>query len=83
MPMDLRFTDYKTVKEAADEWNVTERWVAMSCKSGRVSGAIKKGMIWLIPNDAIKPADGRKNNRRQPKNGTSALGIPCESSGKK
>jgi hypothetical protein len=39
--MEFRFTDYKTVKEAADEWSVTERRVAMSCKSGRISNAIK------------------------------------------
>lgn len=25
----------------------------------RVEGAIKKGKMWLIPSDAVKPVDGR------------------------
>jgi hypothetical protein len=29
------------------------------CESGRISGAEKKGNLWLIPANAEKPLDGR------------------------
>ena len=31
------------------------------CSAGRIPGAIKMATIWLIPKNAEKPADGRKN----------------------
>lgn len=49
----------KTCKEIAEIWNVTERTVTAFCKSGKISGAIKIGKSWQIPDDAEKPADGR------------------------
>ena len=49
----------KTCKEIAEMWNVTERTVTAFCKSGKISGAIKIGKSWQIPDDAEKPADGR------------------------
>lgn len=57
--MELKFSDYKTVKEVSAEWGVTERRVLMYCTAGRISGAIKKGHMWLIPVSAPKPPDGR------------------------
>lgn len=38
----------------------------MLCKDGRISGAIQKSGVWLIPDDAQKPESmkrGRKSNR--------------------
>lgn len=49
----------KTCKEMAELWNVTERTVTAFCKSGKISGAVKNGKSWQIPDDAKKPADGR------------------------
>lgn len=49
----------KTCKEMASIWNVTERTVTTFCKTGKISGAIKVGKSWQIPDDAEKPADGR------------------------
>ncbi|MFV0241954.1 MAG: helix-turn-helix domain-containing protein [Lacrimispora sphenoides] len=65
--MDTKFTDYKTPKETAAEWGVTLRMVHLYCAAGRIPDVIKLGRMWLIPRDAVKPSDGRKNNRRQPK----------------
>jgi hypothetical protein len=59
--------DYLTAKETGEKWGITARRVAYLCENGRVPGALKKGYVWLIPNDADKPADGRVNNRRRPK----------------
>ena len=49
----------KTCKEIAEMWNVTERTVTAFCKSGKISGAIKIGKSWQIPDDAKRPADQR------------------------
>ena len=51
--------DYFTVKEAGAKWRITSRMVNYYCSAGRIIGAIKKGNLWLIPSDAIKPIDGR------------------------
>lgn len=49
----------KTCREIAQLWNVTERTIAKFCKAGKISGAIKIGKSWQIPDDAQKPTDGR------------------------
>ncbi|MDT3700834.1 MAG: helix-turn-helix domain-containing protein [Thermincola sp.] len=53
--------DYLTVKEAGEKWSITSRMVNYYCSSGRIKGAVKKGNLWLVPKDAKKPLDGRKN----------------------
>lgn len=54
--------DYITAKEASEKWNVSRRAIAYHLKNGRIPGAVKKGKLWLIPEDAEQPAD----NRRKP-----------------
>ncbi len=49
----------KTCREVAEKWNVTERTVTAFCKSGKIPGAVKNGRSWQIPDDAVRPADGR------------------------
>lgn len=49
----------KTCKEMANIWNVTERTVTKFCNAGKIPGAKKVGKSWQIPDDAIKPSDGR------------------------
>ena len=51
--------DYMTSVEAGQKWNLSKRRVAILCAEGRIPGVKKKGHIWLIPNDAQKPADAR------------------------
>jgi excisionase family DNA binding protein len=59
--------DYLTARQTAEKWGVSLRWVQDLLKKERIPGAIRPGNEWLIPKDADKPADGRVNNRRQPK----------------
>lgn len=65
--MEIRFSDYITVSEAAEAWGITERRVLMYIADNRIPGAVKKGSMWLIPSSAEKPEDRRKYNRRRPK----------------
>ena len=51
--------EYLTVKEIGERWGVTARMINYYCSTGRISGAIKKGNLWLVPKDAKKPIDGR------------------------
>lgn len=51
--------EYLTTVELSQKWNITSRRIGVLCAEGRIDGAIKKGKTWLIPSDAIKPADGR------------------------
>ena len=66
------FVDYVTIKEASELWGVSTRAITYQVVAGRIPGAMKKGNLWLLPASASKPADGRVNNRRQPKKETNA-----------
>lgn len=55
--------DYLTVKAAGEKWGISSRMVTIYCNEERISGAIKKGNLWLIPENAEKPKDLRKNER--------------------
>lgn len=46
---------YKTIKEKADDWNVSVRQVQYYCKQNKIDGAIKKSGAWHIPENAEKP----------------------------
>lgn len=52
-------TNTISVKEAARQWNLTERRVSALCKDGTIKGAFKKGHSWQIPSDTKKPQDRR------------------------
>ena len=60
------FIDYMTVKEFAQEWGVTTRLITIHINAGRIPGAIKTGNMWLIPKDAVKPADMRRKDNKPP-----------------
>lgn len=51
--------DYITVNEASSMWNISQRRVTTLCKEGRIQGAEKMGLIWVIPKNAQKPPDVR------------------------
>jgi hypothetical protein len=59
--------EYLTVKEAGVKWGISARRVTYYCVDGRIDGAEKKGNLWLIPDNAIKPADMRRktNSNRE------------------
>lgn len=48
-----------TAQEAAIKWNVSLRRVQDYCKNGKIEGAERFGLNWMIPADAQKPVDGR------------------------
>lgn len=52
--------DYITVKEAGEKWGVGSRIVTLYCAEGRINGAVKKGNLWLVPENASKPSDRRR-----------------------
>lgn len=49
--------EYKTVKEKASEWKVSERQVQYYCRQLQIEGAIKQSGVWLVPEDAKKPSN--------------------------
>jgi AraC-like DNA-binding protein len=55
--------EYRTVREAAETWGVSERRVHTLCKDGRIDGLIRLGRSWGIPHDAKKPGDARRSNK--------------------
>ena len=50
---------YKKISEVAKEWGISERRLNTLCLEGRIEGAEKFGVIWVIPSDAKKPKDER------------------------
>lgn len=52
--------EYLTTSETAEKWKVSRRRVTVLCEEGRIEGVIQKGRIWLIPENARKPEDGRR-----------------------
>jgi len=50
---------YIAVKQASERWGISDRRVRVLCAEGRIEGVIKKGRSYLIPEDALKPIDGR------------------------
>ena len=59
--------DYMTLKEASQKWNVTPRQINYLCAAGRIPGAVKMATIWLIPQNAEKPIDGRTKQGKEQK----------------
>lgn len=49
----------KNCKEIAIEWEVPVRTVNDWCKKGKILGVTKVGRDWQIPDDAVRPVDGR------------------------
>ncbi|SDB03571.1 hybrid sensor histidine kinase/response regulator [Eubacterium oxidoreducens] len=60
--------EYKSIKEIAQEWDLTVRRVQMLCTSGKLPGAKKVGNLWAIPADVKRPIDKRmaQGDQRKP-----------------
>lgn len=63
------------INEAAKIWNISERTVRNMCAEGKVPGAVKESDGWKIPDDAIKPQDGRVKSGEYIKTSSKALPI--------
>ena len=55
---------YMTVKQAAEKWGISARRVRILCAEDKIPGVIRRGKLYMIPEDAEKPVDGRttRNN---------------------
>ena len=57
--------DIMSVKEASDRWGVSERWGQKFCVEGRIPNVQRFGRSWMIPKDAVRPDDLRKNKAKE------------------
>ena len=51
--------DYIKVSKAAEKWGLSTRRVRVLCAEGKIPGVIRKGNLYMIPENALKPIDGR------------------------
>lgn len=51
--------EYMTVRQAAEKWGCSVRWIQILCEDSRIPGVVRPGRDWMIPKDAKKPADAR------------------------
>lgn len=58
--------EYRTVRQTAEAWKISERLVQKYCAQGRIAGARKFGVSWEIPADAEKPGDPRRQPAPNP-----------------
>ncbi len=52
--------EFMSAKEASDKWGISKRRVQVLCAEGSIKGAMKVGIVWVIPLNAIKPVDKRR-----------------------
>lgn len=50
---------YIKVSEAAQRWGISPRRVRLLCAQNRIDGVIRKGKLYMIPENAPRPIDGR------------------------
>ena len=55
--------DYIKVSQAAEKWGISARRVRLLCAQGKIDGVIRKGNLYMIPENATKPLDGRSNKK--------------------
>lgn len=65
---------YISVSDAATKFNISKRRVQVLCEQGRISGANMVSGVWLIPETAPKPVDGRR--KRIDTNQLSIFDVP-------
>ncbi len=49
----------KTSEQIALEWGLSKNTINEMCSKGRIPGSVKEGRKWMIPDNAVRPADGR------------------------
>lgn len=55
--------EYKSAMEISRIWNCDRSLVLRYCREGRISGVMKVGNAWMIPDNASKPLDARKKTK--------------------
>jgi len=51
--------EYISAQQAATKWGISKRRVQVLCTENRIKNATRIGNMWVVPKDALKPADGR------------------------
>lgn len=51
--------EYIKVSKAAEKWGISPRRVRLLCAEGKIDGVVRKGKLYMIPENARKPLDGR------------------------
>ena len=54
---------YITAREAAEKWNISQRRVSILCAENRIPNVAMLGNMWIIPRNAEKPTDARKEKQ--------------------
>lgn len=54
--------EYLKVSQIAEKWGISARRIRMLCAEDKIPGVIRKGNLYMIPEDARKPVDGRLSN---------------------
>ena len=53
------------VSQAAEKWGLSARRVRILCQENKIEGVMRRGNLYMIPENAQKPADGRRKASRQ------------------
>lgn len=61
MEMDM---NYLSIRQTVAKWGLSVRRIQVLCTEGRISGAVRIGYSWAIPDNAEKPADARIKSGR-------------------
>lgn len=56
--------DYISAQDAATKWGISKRRVQTLCASHRIENAVRVGNMWILPEDAGKPSDGRIKHKK-------------------
>ncbi len=51
--------EYIKVSKAAEKWGISARRVRVLCAEGKIDGVIRRGNLYMIPENAKKPTDSR------------------------
>lgn len=51
--------EYIKLAQAAEKWGISARRARILCAEGKIPGAIQKGKLYMVPENAQKPRDGR------------------------
>lgn len=58
--MEATLMEYIKVSKAAEKWGISARRVRILCAEGKIDGVVRKGNLYMIPENAEKPLDGRR-----------------------
>ena len=53
--------NYIKVSAAAEKWGISARRVRVLCAERKIDGVIRKGKLYMIPEDAEKPVSGKRS----------------------